>query len=92
LKELQKMKGNNWVTIADFEFFKEKKKYFWIKIYGLYLLMEQIVSVGTNSWCQPCTPGWTAVPLTPVSEDSGVNDIALPRTDLLRLFFNILSY
>jgi hypothetical protein len=39
LKELPKMKGINRVTIADFEFFMEKK-YFCIKNYAIYWLVE----------------------------------------------------
>jgi hypothetical protein len=42
LKELPKMKGNNWVTIADFEFFREKKIF-------LYKILCSLLIGGTNS-------------------------------------------
>jgi hypothetical protein len=42
LKELPKMKGNNWVTTADFEFFMEKKIFFYQNLCTLLIS-------GTNS-------------------------------------------
>jgi hypothetical protein len=37
MKELQKMKGNNWMTIADFEFLMEKKIFFYHNLCSLLI-------------------------------------------------------
>jgi hypothetical protein len=37
MKELPKMKGYNWVTIADFEFFMEKKIFFYKNLCSLLI-------------------------------------------------------
>jgi hypothetical protein len=50
MKELPKMKGNNWVAIADFEFFMKKKIFLYKNLHSTdwwnkWLVPEQIVSV-----------------------------------------------